>query len=205
MTAKAGRQGAAAILTPKTARTFHQIVNRLPIANLFSWDPGLFDISQEYHSLRSAPQMKHMAHLGLCSLSAQGQVSSWSRHVSNMHDPHWTVCSKSTLSPELLKPGKDTKYTAHLCLYPCRAPENLSKIVLGTAWSTGPIWDGDHAKHPGDWAVQIWEAHFTWAVANSVWAIHCEHFPHMPVVFAVSLPPQNTTEQLSLSKCPPLL
>ena len=112
---------------------FHQIVNRLPIANPFSWDPGLFDISQEYHSLRSAPQMRHMAHLGLCSLSALGQVSSWSRHVSMMHDPHWTVHSKSTLSPELLKPGKGTKYTAHLCLYPCRAPENLSKIALGTS------------------------------------------------------------------------
>jgi len=28
-----------------------------------------------------------------------------------------------------------------------------------------------------------------WAVANTVWSIHCKDYPHMPAVFVCSVPP----------------
>ena len=54
-----------------------------------------------------------------------------------MHGPSGTVSSPSTQSPELLRPGKGTKSTAHLGVCPCRAPENLS----GLDWEVHKMYD----------------------------------------------------------------
>ena len=53
------------------------------------------------------------------------------REVHKMHSPLGTVHSPSTQLPEWLGPGKGTKCTAHLSLYPYKAPKNLSGISLG--------------------------------------------------------------------------
>ena len=63
MTARARRQGAAPILVPETG-ILHQTVNRLPVTNHFLLGSWIVDTCQEGHNLRSAPQRRHMAHLG---------------------------------------------------------------------------------------------------------------------------------------------
>ena len=107
-TARARRQGA--ILAPETG-ILHQTVSRLPVANhtfLGSW---MVDICQEGHSLRSAPQRRHMTHLRQCSCCAPGKPSSRTGEVIKMQGPAGTVCLPNTWSPELLGPGKGTKCT----------------------------------------------------------------------------------------------
>ena len=65
-----------------------------------------------------------------------------------MHGLPGTVRSPSTWSPELFGPDKGTEVTAHLGLCPCRAPENLRSLDLGSAQNTGPTWDSALAEHP---------------------------------------------------------
>ena len=48
-------------------RIFHQTVSRLPVANHIFLGLWMDHICQECHSLRSAPERRHTAHLGLCS------------------------------------------------------------------------------------------------------------------------------------------
>ena len=57
-------------------RIFHQTVRRFPVANHVFLGSWMVDICQECHSLRSAPQKRHMAHLGLCSCGTPGKPSS---------------------------------------------------------------------------------------------------------------------------------
>ena len=76
VTARARRQGAAALSAPESG-IFHQTVSRLPVANhvfLGSWTVA---ISQEGHSLRSTPQRRHTAHLRWCLHGTPGNPSSW--------------------------------------------------------------------------------------------------------------------------------
>ena len=56
---------------------FHQTVSRLPVVNLVFLGSCMVDICQECHSLRSAPQRRHTAHLGLCSHIASWKLSLW--------------------------------------------------------------------------------------------------------------------------------
>jgi len=56
---------------------FHQTVSMFSIATpifLASW---IVDIFQVCHSLRSAPQRRHMAHLGLYAHDTPGKSSCW--------------------------------------------------------------------------------------------------------------------------------
>ena len=53
-------------LSPRD-RICHQTVSWLPVANLIFLGLWTIDICQGCHSLRSAPQRRHMVHLGLCS------------------------------------------------------------------------------------------------------------------------------------------
>ena len=111
-----------------------------------------------------------------------------------MHGPLGTVHSPSTQLPEWLGPGKGKKCTAHLSLYPYKAPKNLSGINLGRVHEIqGPLGAVSLQSTlepeqcgPGKYML-------AWTVTNSVWSIHCEHSPHRPVVFVYSvLPsPQN--------------
>ena len=116
-----------------------------------------------------------------------GNWSARTREVQKMHVPPGTMCSPSTQSPELLKPGKFTKWTVHLGLFPWEAPKNLNYLYLGSAHSAGPTWDSALAEHsracgPGKYTPP-------WAVANPVWLSHWEHSPHMPVLSVSSVSP----------------
>ena len=69
------------------------------------------NICQEGHSQRSAPQKSYMAHLRWCSRATPRKAVARTDEVIKIHGPPGTVCSPSTWSPELLRPGKDTKHT----------------------------------------------------------------------------------------------
>ena len=55
---------------------FHQTVIRLPVANHIFLGSWMAHIRQECHSLRSAPQRRHRAYLGLCPCGASRKQSS---------------------------------------------------------------------------------------------------------------------------------
>ena len=78
VTARAGRQWATPFSAPETS-ILYQTVSRLPVANQVFLGSWTVDICQEGHSLRSAPQRKHMAHLRQCSHNAPGKPSAWDR------------------------------------------------------------------------------------------------------------------------------
>ena len=81
------------------------------------------------------------------------KLSSQDQGMFKRHSSHRTVRSPSTQLLELLRPGKDRKCIAQPGLCPCRAPENLSSLDLGSAWNAVPTWDSALAEHPGAWAV----------------------------------------------------
>ena len=98
-----------AISAPETG-ILHQTVSRLPVANHIFLGSWMVNICQEGHSLRSAPQRRHTAHLRQCSRCAPRKPSCWDGEVIKTHGPHGTVYSPSTWSPELLRPRKHTKH-----------------------------------------------------------------------------------------------
>ena len=132
---------------------------------------------RDWCSMRSAPQRRHMAHLREFSCGAPRKPTGWTWELIKMHRPPGTVCSLSTQSPELLRPGKDTKHTAYPSLCPCGVPKNLSGLDLESAFhNAGPTWDSVLAGHPGAWAVQTWEAHSALgcgkpSVVHKLWAL----------------------------------
>ena len=87
----------------------HQIVSRLPVANQVFLGSRTVDIYQEGHSLRPAPQSRHMAHLRQYSHCAPRKLSSWDPGGDKTYHTPGTVYSPSTWSSELLRPGKYTK------------------------------------------------------------------------------------------------
>ena len=105
-TVRAGRQGA--ILAQRWASSTK--LSRLLVANYVFLGSWMVDICQEGHSLRSAPQRRHTAHLRQCSRCAPRKPSCWDGEVIKTHGPHGTVYSPSTWSPELLRPRKHTKH-----------------------------------------------------------------------------------------------
>jgi len=76
VTARARRQGAAALSAPESG-IFHQTVSRLPVANHVFLGSWMVDICQKGHSLRSAPQRRHTAHHRWCCHGAPGELSVW--------------------------------------------------------------------------------------------------------------------------------
>ena len=113
-----------------------------------------------------------------------------------MHPP----CTQSS---EWLGPGKDTKCIAHLGLCPCRAPENLRSLDLGSAQNAGPTWHSALIEHPGPWAVWTWEVHTTLGFGKTSIVHTLQHSPHMPVGICLQCLSLSTTEQVSLNKCSP--
>ena len=77
-----------------------------------------------------------------------------------------SVPLRSTQEPEWLRPGKYTKCRVHLGQCPCRTPWRMSSVDPGSTCHLRPR-------------------------PNPVWSIHCEHSPHMPVVFVCSVPPHQ--------------
>ena len=132
---------------------FHQTLSRLPAANLTFLGPWVVGICQPCHSLRSAPQRRHM-HTWDSALPAHpGNRAAGTGQVSKMHGPPGTVRLPSTRSPELLglrraqnewlRLGKCLKRRAHLGQCHHRAPWRLSCVDSGSTrhlrlWHCGP-------------------------------------------------------------------
>ena len=142
VTARARRQGA--ISAPETC-ILHPTVSRLPVAGLFFLGSWMADICQEGHSLRSAPQRRHMAHL------RRNRVTG-TREVIKTCSPPGTVCLPSTLLPELLGPakGKNAHPTTPVPLWSTWEPEWLRP---GKCTKAGPTLESAPKEHPGAWAV----------------------------------------------------
>ena len=168
----------------------HQTVSRLPVANQVFLGSWTVDIHQEGCSLRSGPQRRHTACLRWCSYGAPRKWSGWDRGGDKMHHTPGIVRSPSTWSPEFLRPGEGHR---SLCL--CGVPKNLnlSSLDLGSPRKPGPALDSalqstlePEQCRPGKHTPPS-------AGANPVWSIYCEHSPHMPVIFAYSLPTSHST------------
>ena len=107
-TARARRQGA---ISASETGILHQTVSRLPVANHVFLGSWTVDICQEGHSLRSAPQRRHMAHLRGCSCGAPRKPSSSDQGGDKTHCI-WGMCT-------------------------CQAPGRLSCSDLGRAQNMG--------------------------------------------------------------------
>ena len=143
----------------------------------------------------SSPEIRHMAHQGLCLMLHLGNWVSRTREMYKMNGPFGTLHSPRTQTSEWLGPGKGTKRPAYLGLCPCGTPENLSGLNLRSAKNAGATWDSALAEHAGAWTV--WTP--PWTMPTPMWSSHSEHFPHLPAVFANNDPlfPQNNwTSQL---------
>ena len=202
-TARARRQGAAAVLAPKTC-ILHQTVSRLPVANQVFLGSWTVDICQEDHSPRSTSQRRHMAHLrlvlswhtqetwlgpgrwirrmahlGQCAHKAPGHLSYSDLGSAQNARPTESVPLRSTQESEWLRPGKWMNCRVCFGQCPCRALWSLSSIDPG---STRCHELGQTQCGP-----------FTASTPHT-----CQRY-----LFAVSLPLHNTTEQVSLNKWPP--
>ena len=178
-----------------------------------SWDPGWLISARRVTPWDQLPRGYTQDTWGSVLTAHPGNQAPGTREVIRAHSPPGTVCSPSTWLPELLGPRKGTMHTQP-SLRPCRVPENLSSLDLG---STGNLSGLDQEIHGPIRTVPLQSTlepqqcrprkhKPPWAEADPVWSIHCEHCehsPHMQYLFAVSLPPYNTTEQVSLNKWPP--
>ena len=130
--ARAGRQGAAVISVPEMASSTK--LSRLPVANYIFLRSWIIDIHQEGHSLRSAPQRRHTAHLRQCSHGESGKLSGQMQEVIKTYHAPRTVRLPRTWSPELLRPGKCRKCMVRFRQCPCRAPWSLSSVDPGSTY-----------------------------------------------------------------------
>ena len=181
---------------------------------------------------------KRIAHLGLCPCRAPETLSSldlgsawkalttghsalaeplrpwaaWTWELHGMQGPLGTVLLQSPWDPEQLGPGNCMECRDHWAQCPCRAPEILSSLDLGSAWKAGTMGNSSLAEPLRPWAAWTWEVHgmqgplgivplqnileteqcrpgkhtVPWDVA---WSFHCEHSPHMPALFVCCDPP----------------
>ena len=187
-------------LSPRD-RIFHQTVSRLRVDNDVFLGSSMVHICQECHSLRLAPQRRHMAHLGLCphgaprKLSHQdwkvrgckahlGQcacqppscLSNLDREGRKTHSPSGSVPLQNTREPEQLRPGKYMKHKVHLGQCHCRAPWSLSSVDPGNSCCLG-----------------LWQAQ---CGPSTVSTLHtCQRN-----LFVVTISLHSTTEQVSLNE-----
>ena len=166
---------------------FHQTVSRLRVDNDIFLGSWTVLICQECHSLRSAPQRRYMAHLGLCPHGAPRKLSRQDWKVHKMQGPPGTARLPSNWLPEQFGPVKGTKPTVHLDLCPCRTPKNLSGLDWEVHETQGPL--GTVPLQSTLEPEQCGARKFMLprAVANTVWPIQCEHSTHMPVEFVCSV------------------
>ena len=151
----------------------------------------MVDICPEGHSLRSAPQKRHTAHLRRHAHCTPRKPSGWDGGGDKTHCPPGYDCTQQApghLScsdlgraqntgptefvflwntqepePEWLRPGKCTQPRAHFTQFPCRATWSLSSVD--------------------------WESTQAVSGENSVWQRHCEQSLYMPVISVRSDPP----------------
>ena len=124
--------------------------------------------------------LRHMAHLGQCTNQAPGHPSCSDLGRAQNAQPNPVCALWSTQEPERLRPGKYIKCRAHLGQCPCRAPWSLSIVDPGSTCCLG--------------------------LGQTQCGPYTANTPHTCQwnLFRESLPPKNTTEQVSLNKWPPL-
>ena len=180
---------------------FHQTVSRLPVANHVFLGSWIVHICQKCHSLRSAPQRRHTAHLGLCLGGILGKPSGQDQGGDTTHGPAGTVHSPSNQSPELPGPEKGTKRTNQLRLCPCRAPRTSAAQTwdvyktLGTAPLQSTL-EPEQCGLQSTCRLHLWQTNCDPSTASI--PDSCQRY-----LFTVSLPLHRTTKQVSLSKWPP--
>ena len=147
-------------------------------SSMYTWDGALsVHLETEWLGLE---MIKMHGPPGQCTHQAPGHLScSELGRAQNAH-PTESVLLRITWEPEWLSPGKCTKLKARFGQCPCRAPSSLSSVDLG---STRRLELGQMQCGP-------------YTVSTPHTCQRC--------LFAVSLPPHNTTEQVSLNKWPPL-
>ena len=104
----------------------------------------------------------------------------WAWEGHKTPSPSGSVLLQNTQESEHLRPGMCMKCRAHLGQCPSGAPWSLSSVNLGSTRCLG-----------------LWQAQCGPPTVSNPHT--CEQY-----LFAVSLPPYKTTEQVSLSKWPPL-
>ena len=204
VTARSGRQGAAAVSAPEMVSSTKLWAGSQLLATS-SWDPGWLTSTRRlaawdqlprgairHIGFHSAPRkarctwetkwpapgrwLRCMAHLG----QALGFLSCSDLGRAQNTCPARSVPLQSTWEPEWLRPGKCTKHKAHFGQCPCRAPWSLSSV------------DPESTHRLKLWQTQCGPYS---ASTPSIWQFY---------LFAASLPPHNKTEQVSLNKWPPL-
>ena len=120
--------------------------------------------------------LRHMAHLGQLTCQAAGRLScsDLGRAQNACQTEYVPLWSIWEPEPPWLRAGKCTKHRAHFGQCSCRAPWSLSRVDLEST-----------CHKCGPYTVST---------------------PHtrQRYLFAMLLPPHNTTEQVSLNKWPPL-
>ena len=207
-TARAWRQGAAPISAPETQRSASstKLWAGSQLLTMSSWDFGWLTSARRVTAWYQLPR-GHIWRTWDDALTAHpGNQAARAGEVIKMYSLPGIVHSPSTWSPELLRPGKGTKCTPN---WVCALAEYLR------TWT---------------WAALTWEVHEMqgplWTVpCRAPWSLisvdlesicRCElgqtqcgpstvSTPHTCqwYLFAVFLPPHNTTEQMNLNKRPP--
>ena len=161
----------------------------------------MVDVCQEGRSLRAAPQRRHMSYLrllsrhseetqrprpgrlprhtaflGQCTCQAPDHLSCSNLGRGQNACPTGSVPLRNTRESEWLRPGKFTNCRAHFRQCPCKAPWNLSSV------------DPESTCHCELGQTQC--GPYTVSTPPT----------HQWYLFAVSLPPHNTTEQQSLNR-----
>ena len=81
-----------------------------------SWDPGR--LTSTRRAARDQLPRGDTAHLRWCSHCAHRKPTGWDQGGDKTHRPPGTVCSPSTWSPELLRPGKGTnRMRSRICVF----------------------------------------------------------------------------------------
>ena len=123
--------------------------------------------------------LRRTAHLGQCTCQTPGCLSCLDLGRAQNAHPTGSVSLRNTREPERLRPGKCMKHRAHLGQYSCRVPWSLSSVDLGSTCCLA-----------------------LWQTQCGPYTVSTPHTCQWYLV-AVSLPPHNTTEQVSLNKWPP--
>ena len=110
-TARAWRQGAAAISAPEMQASSTKPWAGSQLLTTSSWDPGWLTSTRRVAAWYQLSR-GDIRHTWDGALTAHlGNPAAGTREVIKMHGPPGTVCSPSTWLPELVWPGKDTKCT----------------------------------------------------------------------------------------------
>ena len=152
------------------------------IAKWHTWD-GAFAVHPGNQAAGTGAVIRRTAHLGWCTRQAPGLLSSSDQGRAQDAGPTESVplWSIQEPEPEQLRPGTCTQLRAHFVQFPFRATWSLSIVDQE---STGALRGGKTQCGPYR--------------ANT---LHTHHW----YLFSVSLPPQTTTNQVSLNKWPTLL